>query len=278
MTAQLRSRRASAPAVLMRSVVLAYVGVLVILPLAALVREGVAGGPLGVWYAVAAPMARDAILLSVWTAAVATVVNVVAGTAIAWVLVRVPIRGRHVLSALVDLPFAVPTLVTGVTLVLLFAPSRTIGAWFAARGVQILFAPPAIVLALLFVTVPFVVRAVEPVLRELDQAEEEAAYTLGATPLTVWWRVVLPALGPAMTSGGLQGFSRCLAEFGSIVVVAGNVPYRTLTGPVFVFGEVESGRPAVAAAASVVLLALSLVLSFTARALRHRPARGHANA
>jgi sulfate transport system permease protein len=196
------------------------------------------------------------------------------GTATAWVLVRYRFPGRRFLSALVDLPFAVPTLVTGVTLVLLFAPARPMGAWLGSRGIDVLFAPPAIVLALLFITVPFIVRAVEPVLRELDPAEEEAAFTLGARPVTVLRRVILPALTPAISSGALQSFSRCLAEFGSIVVVSGNIPHRTLAAPVYVFGEVESGRPEVAAAASVVLLALSLALSFGARAMHRRSGAG----
>lgn len=261
-------RRVSGAALTMRVAVIAYVGLLVILPLAALLRAGLADGPLMVWHAVSTSIARDAILLSLWTAALATVVNVVAGTTIAWVLVRFLFPGKQLLSALVDMPFAVPTLVTGVTIVLLFGPTKAWGEWFTAHGIAILYAPPAIVLALLFITMPFVVRAVEPVLRELDTTEEEAAYTLGAKPMTVLRRVVLPALAPAITSGALQGFSRCLAEFGSIVIVAGNIPHRTLTGPVYVFGEVESGRPEVAAAASVALLLLSLVLSYAARVLR----------
>ncbi|MFN8573283.1 MAG: ABC transporter permease subunit [Gemmatimonadaceae bacterium] len=259
---------------MMRGAVVGYLAFLVILPLLALVQAGLGDGPGVVWKAVSAPLARHAIGLSLWTAALATLINAVAGTATAWVLVRFDFPGRRLLSALIDLPFAIPTLVTGVTLVLLFAPTRPLGAWLGGHGWTVLYAPTAIVLALTFVTVPFVVRAVEPVLRELDPAEEEAAYTLGARPFVVWRRVVLPKIAPAVTAGGLQAFSRCLAEFGSIVVVAGNIPFRTLTGPVYVFGEVESGRPDVAAAVSVALLALALSLSYTARALHRRSTAG----
>lgn len=264
----------SATSLLLRFSVVAYLAVLVILPLLALFQAGVSGGMGAVWNAISSPLARNAIGLSLWTAAIATLVNAVAGTATAWALVRYEFPGRRFLSALIDLPFAIPTLVTGVTLVLLFAPTRPLGEWLTGHGWKVLYAPTAIILALTFVTVPFVVRAVEPVLRELDPAEEEAACTLGARPFLVWRRVVLPRIAPAVTAGGLQAFSRCLAEFGSIVVVAGNIPFRTLTGPVYVFGEVESGRPDVAAAVSVALLALALSLSFSARALHRRTGAG----
>jgi sulfate transport system permease protein len=152
-------------------------------------------------------------------------------------------------------------------LVLLFGPQRLVGSWLVAHDVQVLYARPAIVLALLFITVPFVVRAVEPVLREIDPAEEEAALTLGARPHTTFVRVVLPALLPSIGYGTLQSFARSLAEFGSIVVVAGNIPFRTLTAPVYIFGEVESGAPDIAAAVSLVLLLIALVLSALTRLL-----------
>ena len=267
-----RKRRTPATILVVQGGVLAYIVVLVALPLAVLFATGLSHGPLAVWSAVSAPVARDAIGLSLWTAALATALNMIAGTATAWVLVRYRFPGKQLLSAIIDLPFAVPTLVAGVMLVVLLGPTRPLGAWFEQHEIGVLFASPAIVLALLFITVPFVVRAVEPVLRELDPAEEEAAFTLGARTPTVLRRVVFPALAPAMTSGALQSFSRCLAEFGSIVVVAGNIPHRTLTAPVYLFGEVEAGRPEVAAAVSVVLLLLSLSLSYAARALRRMTA------
>ena len=178
----------------MRALVIGWVAILVILPLAALVTSGVggSGGLAAVWEAVATPAARDALWLTIWTAALMSVINAVAGTATAWVLVRYRFPGRRLLSAVVDLPFAIPTLVAGIMLVLLFGPRRVAGAWLVAHDIHVLFAPPAIILALMFITVPFVVRAVEPVLAELDPAEEEAAHTLGAPDWTIFRRVMLP--------------------------------------------------------------------------------------
>jgi sulfate transport system permease protein len=248
--------------------VIAYVALLVALPLAALVTAGVAGGPVAMGAALAGPVVRDALLLTLWTAALMALVNAVAGTATAWVLVRYRFPGRQALSGLVDLPFAIPTLVTGIMLAVLLGPARPAGAWLGALGFRVLYAPPAIILALLFITVPFVVRAVEPVLRELDPAEEEAAHTLGASSWMAFRRITLPALMPAIVAGTLQCFARALAEFGSIVVVSGNIPRRTLVASVLVHAEVESGRPEVAAAVSVVLLAMALALSLTVRWLR----------
>jgi sulfate transport system permease protein len=260
---------------LVRAGVIAYVALLVVLPLAALVTQGVAAG-LGVfWSAISSPTAVDALVLTLWTAALMSAVNAVMGTATAWVLVRYRFPGRAMLSAMVDLPFAIPTLVAGIMIVVLFGPEQALGAWLGQHGVSVLYARPAIVLALLFISVPFVVRAVEPVLAELDPAEEEAAHTLGAGDWTIFFRVILPALLPSIMYGTLQCFARALAEFGSIVVVAGNIPHRTLTSSVQIFGEVESGRPDVAAAISLLLLALALALSLGTRALRNLQGARH---
>jgi sulfate transport system permease protein len=182
------------------------------------------------------------------------------------------------ISALVDLPFAVPTLVTGVMLVTLLGPQSVLGRWLAAQRMQVAFAPPSIVLALLFVTLPFVVRAVEPVLMEQDPAEEEAARTLGAGTWTVFLRVLLPPMMPAILSGTIRSFARALGEFGSIVVVSGNIPYRTLTAPIYIFGEIESGQPARAAAVSVVLLAAALALNLGARGIERITGARHGQA
>jgi len=252
---------------LVRAGVFAYVGLLVALPLGALLQSGLGEGPAALWRAITAPAAADALLLTLGTAGVMALVNAVMGTATAWVLVRYEFPGRGLISGLVDLPFAIPTLVTGVMLVLLFGPQSTLGSWLADHGFPVAYATPSIVLALLFITVPFVVRAVEPVLMEQDPAEEEAARTLGASTLTVFRRVLLPPILPAIVSGTIRSYARALGEFGSIVVVSGNIPYRTLTGPIYVFGEIESGRAEVAAAVSVVLLAVALALTFGANAV-----------
>lgn len=249
----------------LRAAVIVYVALLVVLPLSGLVASAWHAGPRAFWDAVSASAAVDALLLTGWTALVASVASAFFGTVTAWVIVRYRFPGRGLMDALVDLPFAVPTLVAGMMLVLIFGPERLLGSWMLGHGVEVLFTPVAVVLSLLFVTVPFVVRAVQPVLLEVDPAEEEAARTLGAPPLLTFRRVYLPAISPAIFRGSLQAFARALAEFGSVVVVAGNIPHRTLTAPVLIFGEVESGRPEAAAAISLVLLAASLALSFSAR-------------
>lgn len=246
-----------------------YLGVLVAAPILAVVWRGLADGPGPFWEAITQSAAIDALVLSVWTGAIATVINAFIGTAIAWWLVRWDLPGRNLLAALVDLPLAIPTLVAGIVLVALYGPHTRVGRAFGLVGIEIAFARPGIVLALLFVTLPFVVRAVEPVLLELDAAEEEAAYTMGATRFTTFRRVILPPLLPAIAAGSVQTFARCVAEFGSIAAVSGNIVHRTLTAPVYVLGEVEAGNPAAAAAVSVVLLAVALLL----QPLAHRLAR-----
>jgi sulfate transport system permease protein len=250
-----------------RAGVLAYVGALVALPLAALLAAGLGQGMTALWAAVSAPVAAEALRLTLVTAGIMAVINAFMGTATAWVLARYEFTGRGLLSGLVDLPFAIPTLVTGVMLVLLFGPQSPVGGWMTANDVPIAFAAPSIVLALLFITVPFVVRAVEPVLMEQDPAEEEAARTLGAGTFTVFRRVLLPPLMPSLLSGTIRSYARALGEFGSIVVVSGNIPHQTLTAPIYVFGEIESGRAEIAAAVSVVLLAVALGLNVAARAI-----------
>ncbi len=251
-------RPADASALALRWGVCAYVGVLVVLPGAALVHHAAGLGARGVWEAVSSPVAGRALALTLGCSMAVTAVNGLLGTAAAWVLVRYPMPGRRFLDALIDLPFALPTLVPGLVVVALFGPAGGLGGWLGARGVPVAFAPPAVLLCLAFVSLPFVVRSVEPVLLELDPAEEEAAQTLGAGPGATFFRVTLPALAPAIGTGMLQGFARSLAEFGSVVVASGNIPLRTLTAPVYVFGEIEAGRSGTAAAVSVVLLGVSL--------------------
>ncbi|CAK0780454.1 Sulfate transport system permease protein CysT [Gammaproteobacteria bacterium] len=261
--------------ILLRGGVLTYVAILVVLPLASLVWHGLLAGPLGIWRAFT-PTARDALILTLWTAALMATVNALMGTATAWVLVRYAFPGRGVLSALVDLPFAIPTLVTGIMLVLLLGPQSPAGGWLIHQGLPVAFAWPSIVLALLFVTLPFVVRAVEPVLLEQDPAEEEAAHTLGAGRFTVFWRILLPPMMPAILSGTIRSYARALGEFGSIVVVSGNIPHQTLTAPIYLFGEIEGGRPESAAAISLVLLTIALGLTFSARAIERLAGLSHA--
>jgi len=210
--------------------------------------------------ALASPGAWAALRLTVFTSLLTAVINGVLGTLLAYVLVRFRFPGRGVLSGISDLPFAIPTLVTGVMLVALYGPNSPVGGFLDHHGVKVVFATPGIVLALLFVTLPLVVRTVEPVLLELDPAEEEAARVLGATSLTTFRRIVLPAIRPAIAAGALLTFARALGEFGAIVIVSGNLTGRTLTAPVFIFQLVSQFHPEQAAAVSALLFGLSFVL------------------
>ena len=260
----------------LRSGVILYVVVLVAVPLVGLVQFGLADGLATFWARAMSPVARAALWLTLWSALLVGGINTLFGTATAWILVRYRLPGRALVSALVDLPLAVPTLVAGVMLATLYGPTSLVGTRLEAWGFEVVFARPGIVLALLFVTLPFVVRAVEPVLAELDPAEEEAAIVLGAGPVKTFRTVFLPAILPAALSGGIRSLGRALGEFGSIVVVAGNIPFETLTAPVFIFGEIESGAPRAAAATSTLLLLFALLVHAGARVLELRTGARHA--
>lgn len=244
----------------LRIATLAYLGLMVVVPLAALGAETVRGGLDAFLDAIRDPFALHAIKLTFATAAVMVLIDAVTGTATAWVLVRYDFPGKGLVNALIDLPFAVPTIVTGVMLVVLFGPASTLGTVLGRFDLPIVYHQPGIVLALLFVTYPFVIRSVQPVLLELDRAEEEAAETLGAAPWTTFHRVTLPALRPAILTGSALAFSRALGEFGSVVLVAGNKPLQTKTAPLYIFGEIEGGNRSGAIVVSTVLLASSLLL------------------
>jgi sulfate transport system permease protein len=197
---------------------------------------------------------------------VATVINAVTGTLIAWILVRDRFRGKRVVNALIDLPFALPTIVAGLTLLALYGPTSPV-------GIDVAFTQFAVLLALLFVTLPFVIRAVQPVLIELDREMEEAALSLGANGRTVFLRVILPNLVPAILSGAALAFARAVGEFGSIVLISGNIPFETQVASMFIFKQIESDNPVGAAAISVVLLALSLLILIGIRGLGRWGAR-----
>lgn len=256
--------------------VVVYVLLLVALPLSGLVACGMADGLGTFWHRLMAPAARSALSITMWTALLVGVVNTVLGTATAWVLVRYAIPGKAFLSALVDLPLAMPTLVAGVMLAILYGPTSLLGSHLEALGFEVIFAKPGIVLALLFVTLPFVVRAVEPLLREIDPAEEEAATVLGASPFRTFRTVFFPAILPVALSSGVRSVGRAVGEFGSVVVVAGNIPFETVTAPVYIFGEIESGSSQTAAALSIALLAFALAVQAAVYLLEQRKTALHA--
>jgi sulfate transport system permease protein len=244
----------------LRATAISYLGLMIVLPLSAILTSGLSGGLQAFWREITNPLAFGALRLTLLTAVLTTLINLFMGTLTAYVLVRYGFRGRGLLNAVVDLPFAIPTLVTGVMLVVLYGPQRTLGAWLEAHGFQVIFATPGIIMALLLVSYPFVIRTVQPVLMELDRAQEEAAYTMGASKWTTFRTIILPTIAPAITTGALLCFARALGEFGSIIVVAGNIPGRTLTAPVYVYGQLESYNQRGASAISVLLLALSFTL------------------
>ncbi len=254
----------------LRSTAFLYLGFMVALPLAAIIQNGFADGLTAFWADVVNATALAALKLTLTTAVIVTIVNAIMGTLTAYVLVRFRFPGRGVLNAVIDMPFAIPTLVTGVMLVALYGPQRTLGAWLNSHGIQIIFATPGIVLALLVITYPFVIRTVQPVLMEAERDQEEAAYTLGASRWTTFRRVVLPSIAPAIATGSLLSFARALGEFGSVVVVAGNIPGRTLTAPVYVYGQIESQNQRGASVMSIVLLALSFTLILIVEWLQSR--------
>lgn len=257
-----------------RTIALSYLAVMLLVPLLVIFWDGLQEGPAGLWRAVTLPVAWAALKLTLWTAAVMVVINTVMGTLMAYVLVRYEFPGKTLLNAIVDLPLAIPTLVTGVMLVVLYGPQRALGGWLQdTLGWKIIFAPPGIILALLFVTFPFVVRTVQPVLEGLDRAQEDAAATLGAGSWTIFRRVTLPAILLPLTSGALLSFARAIGEFGSIVIVAGNIPFLSQTAAVYVFGEVESENRMAASAVSVVMMAIAFSLVLLVGYLQRRGRR-----
>src|SRR5215204_5145029 len=257
-----------------RSVALAYLTLLLIIPLLVILQDGLREGPAELWRQVTLPAAWHALKLTLWTSTVMTVINIIMGTLTAFVLVRYDFPGKRILNGIIDLPLAIPTLVTGVMLVILFGPQEALGAWFKEQlDVSIIFAPPGIILALLFLTFPFVVRSVQPVLLELDRAQEHAAATLGAGGWTIFRRIILPPLSLPVITGALLSFARAIGEFGSVVIVAGNIPLRSQTAAVYVLGEGESDNRLGASAVSIVMVAVAFGLLRLADDVRKRRVR-----
>ena len=230
--------------------------------------DGLNMGLTAFFKALASPEALYALRLTLVLAVFVAVVDAVTGTVTAYVLARYHFPAKPIVNAMVDLPVAIPTVVTGLMLVALYGPASLAGEFLGRHGLQVIFAKPGILLALLYVTFPFVVRSVQPVIQELSLDQEEAAETLGASRWVTFKRVILPALRPAILAGTTVSFSRALGEFGSVVIVAGNIPMRTQVAPVFIYGEVESYNPAGAISVSVVLLVASLLAILALRRLK----------
>lgn len=247
-------------------VALVWFSALALVPLIAVLVETSVGGWPAFVAAVTQPQTAAALTLTVMQALAVTAVNVVMGTLVAWVLVRDRFPGKRLLEVLIDIPFALPTIVAGLVLLALYGPSGPL-------GVDVANTRAAVFLAFLFVTLPFVVRSVQPVLAELDRDVEEAAASLGATRATTFRRVVLPALAPAITAGAALSFARAISEYGALVLLSGNLPMRTEVGSVRILSYLENGQPEQAAAVASVLLLVSLLVIATIQLLQRRVAR-----
>jgi sulfate transport system permease protein len=243
-----------------------YLSIVVLLPLAAIVWNGQKKGAGGFWHVVSSGQAAAALELTLVVSLVVALINAVAGTAVAWVLVRDRFPGRGVVNTLIDLPFALPTIVAGLTLLALYGPRSPV-------HVHLAYTRWALLVALLFVTLPFVVRTVQPVLIELDRELEEAAASLGASSRQIFRRIVLPNIFPAILSGVAMAFARAIGEFGSVILISGNLPRKTEVASVFIYTRLQSGDPQGAAAVSVLLLVISLVVLLAIGAVRRHVTR-----
>jgi sulfate transport system permease protein len=247
---------------LLRGIAIGYLSLIVLVPLAALVWSSRSQGAGSFWEEITKPEALSALKLTLGVSLIVAAFNALTGTAIAWVLVRDSFPGKGFVNGVIDLPFALPTVVAGLVLLELYGPNSPF-------GVDLAFQRAGLVLALLFVTLPFVVRAVQPVLLELDREMEDAAESLGAGRFAVFRRIVFPNLLPAILSGVALAFARAVGEFGSVVLISGNIPFKTEVSSVYITGQVESDNPAGAAAVSVVLLLISLGVLLLIGAFRH---------
>ena len=243
---------------------------LVVLPFTMMAAVSAQTGWQGLWQTVSEPRVLAAVWLTLKMSFLAMLANIVFGTLTAWVLVRYDFPGRKLADALVDLPFALPTAVAGLTLATLLSPGGWIGQLFAPWGIKIAYAFPGLVIAMIFTSIPFIVRTVQPVIEDLGHDVEEAAGTLGARPGQIFWRITLPTLVPALTAGASQAFIRSLGEFGAVVMIAGNIPFQTEITSLMIFVRLQEFDYAAAAAIASVVLITSLVLLFGLQLLQNR--------
>jgi len=247
-------------------VAMLWFSLLVLLPLSAIVARAAAGGWDSYFKVLQNDQTWEALKLTVTQAAIVTLINIVMGTVIAWVLVRDSFPGKAILNVIIDVPFALPTIVAGLVLLALYGPNSPIGLHWA-------FTPNAVLLAFAFVTLPFIVRTVQPVLEELDADVEEAAASLGANRFTIFWRIILPSLVPAIFAGAALSFARAISEFGSLVLLSGSRPFETEVVSVRVLSFIENGSYASAAALASVMLAVALFVIVVLDIVQRRVAR-----
>jgi sulfate/thiosulfate transport system permease protein len=262
-------RRRSLPGFgLTLGVTVAYVSLMVLIPVSAMVMRSVSGGLGAFWTAAVSSRALAAYGLTLRTALGGALTNAVFGLVVAWVLARYPFPGRRIVDAFVDLPFALPTAVAGIALTSLYAPNGWIGRPLASLGFRVAFTPLGIGVALTFVGLPFVVRTLQPVIEALGADVEEAAASLGANRFQTFVRVILPALIPAWLTGFTLAFARALGEYGSVVFIAGNMPMRTEIAPLLIMTRLEQYDYVGATAIAVVLLVGSFMMLGTINLLQ----------
>ena len=241
---------------------LTYLGLIVLIPLAAMVLKAASLGFAGFWAIVTDPRTLAALRLSFLTSLIAATINAFFGVIIAWVLIRYRFPGRRVLDAMIDLPFALPTAVAGIALTALYAPNGMIGSWLEPLGIKVAYSPIGITIALIFIGLPFVVRTVQPVLEEFDREIEEAAASLGAYRTQTIFRIILPALLPAILTGFGLALARAVGEYGSVIFIAGNIPFVSEIAPLLIVIRLEEFSYEQATAIGTAMLLISFALLF----------------
>ncbi len=243
-------------------ITIGYISLMLFLPVTALLLKASTASPSEFWKIATSPIALSAYDVTFFTALIAALINGVFGTLIAWVLVRYDFPLKRIVDAAVDLPFALPTSVAGLTLATVYSNNGWIGGLFAPFGIKISFTRLGVGVAMIFISLPFIVRTVQPVLNEMEKEIEEAAWCLGASQFQTFWRVVLPALFPSILTGVALGFSRAVGEYGSTVIVASNIPFQDLIAPVLIFQRLEQYDYAGATVIGTVMLGISLTMLF----------------
>jgi sulfate transport system permease protein len=247
---------------------LLYLSLIVLIPLSALVFKSFALSWDQFWSAISSPRVLASYRLTFGASLIAAMVNCVFGLLVAWVLVRYSFPGKKIVDALVDLPFALPTAVAGISLTALLAANGWIGQYLEPLGIQLAFNPNGVVIALIFIGLPFVVRTVQPVLQDNERELEEAAMCLGATRWQTFVKVIFPAIAPALLTGFAMAFARAIGEYGSVIFIAGNVPMISEITPLIIIGKLEQYDVAGATAVALVMLVMSFVLLLVINALQ----------
>lgn len=256
-----------------------YLSLVVLIPLSTLFVNTLQLSWAQFWDAVSAPRVVASYKLTIGASFIAAVVNLVFGMVIAWVMVRYKFPFKRLMDALVDLPFALPTAVAGISLAALLAPNGWVGQWFEKVGVQIAFTPIGVTIALIFIGLPFVVRTVQPVLEDFEKELEEAASSLGANRWQIFWKVIFPAIMPALMTGFALAFARALGEYGSVIFIAGNIPMVSEITPLIIIGKLEQYDYAGATAVALVMMLFAFIMLFVINGLQawQRRATGGSN-